>query len=66
MLTLPGGALQKREGVSVVDFQIIALLVSGLENRDISKILKIPLSTIQRRARKVVQNKLVEGCIQPN
>lgn len=66
MLTLPGGALQKREGVSVVDFQIIALLVSGLENKDISKILKIPLSTIQRRARNVVQNKFVEGCIQPN
>ena len=66
MPTLPRGALQKRQRVSVVDFQIITLLVSGLENKDISKILKIPLSTIQRRVRNVIENKLVEDCMQPN
>lgn len=62
----PRRALLKREIVSIVDFQIIALLVSGLENKDISKILKIPLSTIQRRVRNVIQNKLIEDCMQPN
>lgn len=66
MSTLPRGTLGKNERVSVVDFQIIALLVSGLENKEISKILKIPLSTIQRRVRNVIQNKLIEDCMQPN
>lgn len=66
MSTQPYGALQKHAAVGVVDFQIITLLTSGLENKDISKILNIPLSTIQRRTRNIIQNKLVEGSLQPN
>ena len=66
MCALPYGALQRSKNVSELDFQIISLLVTGLENKDISNILNTPLSTIQRRVRNIIQNKLVEVCMQPN
>lgn len=49
-----------------IDYNIISLLIPGLENKEISKQLGIPLSTIQRRTRNIIKNGLVEIRIQPN
>ena len=49
-----------------IDYNIISLLIPGLENKEISKELGIPLSTIQRRTRNIIKNGLVEIKIQPN
>src|SRR6185295_4416203 len=49
-----------------IDYKIISLLIPGLENKEISKELGIPLSTIQRRTRNIIRNGLVEIRIRPN
>ena len=49
-----------------IDYKIISLLIPGLENKEISKELGIPLSTIQRRTRNIIKNGLVEIKILPN
>jgi DNA-binding Lrp family transcriptional regulator len=41
-------------------------LIPGLENKEISKELGIPLSTIQRRTRNIIRKGLVEVRVQPN
>lgn len=41
-----------------IDYNIILLLIPGLENKEISKELGIPLSTIQRRTRNIIKNGL--------
>lgn len=48
------------------DFKIISLLVTGNDNKKISSILKIPLSTIQRRTRKILLSEIVKLEYQPN
>ena len=52
--------------LDIIDYKIISLLIPGLENKEISKELGIPLSTIQRRTRNIIKNGLVEIKIQPN
>ena len=42
------------------DFKIISLMVLGQDNKQISSTLKIPLSTIQRRTRRILQSELVK------
>jgi DNA-binding Lrp family transcriptional regulator len=62
-------ATKERENITILDktdYRIISLLIPGLENKDISKQLGIPLSTIQRRTRNIIKNGLVEIKIQPN
>jgi DNA-binding Lrp family transcriptional regulator len=62
-------ATKERENITLLDktdYRIISLLIPGLENKDISKQLGIPLSTIQRRTRNIIKNGLVEIKIQPN
>ena len=49
-----------------IDYKIISLLIPGFENKQISKELNIPLSTVQRRTRNIIRNGLVEVRIQPN
>ena len=49
-----------------IDYKIISLLIPGLENKEISKELGIPLSTIQRRTRNIIRKGLVEVRVQPN
>ena len=49
-----------------IDYKIISLLIPGFENKQISKELGIPLSTVQRRTRNIIRNGLVEVRIQPN
>src|SRR5919112_3512711 len=48
------------------DFRIVSLLVLGYENKQISSTLKIPLSTIQRRTRLILQSEIVTQEYQPN
>ena len=48
------------------DFKIISLMVLGQDNKQISSTLKIPLSTIQRRTRRILQSEMVKVEYQPN
>ena len=41
-----------------IDVQILELLIQNLNNKHISKLLKIPLSTVQRRVRKLIEKGL--------
>ncbi len=49
-----------------IDYKIISLLIPGFENKEISRELGIPLSTVQRRTRNIIRNGLVEVRVQPN
>jgi DNA-binding Lrp family transcriptional regulator len=48
------------------DFRIVSLLVLGYDNKKISSTLKIPLSTIQRRTRRILESGMVTLEYQPN
>ena len=48
------------------DFRIVSLLVLGYDNKKISSTLKIPLSTIQRRTRRILLSGMVTLEYQPN
>ena len=71
-MSLDAGALTKvkkrhvRSVLDKVDYKIISLLIPGFENKEISRQLGIPLSTVQRRTRNIIRNGLVEVRIQPN
>jgi DNA-binding Lrp family transcriptional regulator len=41
--------------IDSLDMKIISLMITGLANKQISTRLKVPLSTIQRRTRRLVQ-----------
>ena len=45
--------------IDKIDLQILDMLTENRNNKDISKTLKIPLSTIQRRVRKLIEKGLV-------
>ncbi|HJT86018.1 MAG TPA: Lrp/AsnC family transcriptional regulator [Nitrososphaeraceae archaeon] len=49
-----------------IDFRIVSLMVLGKDNKEISFTLKIPLSTIQRRTRRILQSGMVKVEYQPN
>jgi DNA-binding Lrp family transcriptional regulator len=46
-------------GIDKIDTQILELLVQNHNNKHISKTLKIPLSTVQRRVRKLIEKGFV-------
>lgn len=48
------------------DFRIIGSLISGFDNRQISSELDIPLSTVQRRTRVILQSGLLQHSYKPN
>jgi DNA-binding Lrp family transcriptional regulator len=48
------------------DIRIISSLISGYDNQQISKELQIPLSTIQRRTRIILQSGLLEHYFRPD
>jgi DNA-binding Lrp family transcriptional regulator len=48
------------------DYRIISLLVLDYDNKKISSTLKIPLSTIQRRTRRILQSGIVKQEYTPN
>lgn len=52
--------------LDIIDYKIISLLIPGLENKEISKELGIPLTTIQWRTRNIIKNDLVEIKFEPN
>ena len=49
-----------------LDYQIINLMTSGLENRAIAEELKTPLSTVQRRTRILLRSEYISQIFQPN
>ena len=57
---------QSHSVLDKIDYKIISLLIPGFENKEISRELGIPLSTVQRRTRNIIRNGLVEIRIQPN
>ena len=48
------------------DIRIIGPLISGFDNRHISSELDIPLSTVQRRTRVILQSGLLQHNYKPN
>ncbi|NOJ31245.1 MAG: hypothetical protein DA329_03785 [Candidatus Nitrosocosmicus sp.] len=46
------------------DTKIIQLMLEGKNNREISKLLSIPLSTIQRRARHIFASGIITSRIE--
>jgi DNA-binding Lrp family transcriptional regulator len=52
--------------LDAVDFKIISMLIIGSDNKEISKELNIPLSTIQRRTRNIMLSGIVTMRIEPN
>ena len=48
------------------DISIVGLLISGYDNKQISSELQIPLSTIQRRTRNILQRGLLQHNFRPN
>jgi DNA-binding Lrp family transcriptional regulator len=48
------------------DRQILDLLLSGSDNRDIASRLKIPMSTVQRRTRKLFADEIVKNRVELN
>jgi Lrp/AsnC family transcriptional regulator for asnA, asnC and gidA len=52
--------------IDELDLKIISLLVSGRDNKQISKELKVPLSTVQRRTRMILAKDIVKNKIEPN
>ena len=55
-----------RTSLDKQDFKIISLLIVGLDNKAISDQIKIPLSTVQRRVRNILQSGMVQTKIMPN
>jgi DNA-binding Lrp family transcriptional regulator len=49
-----------------LDIKIILLLVSGSNNKEISQSIKIPLSTVQRRTRRIFEKGIVRNRVEPN
>jgi DNA-binding NarL/FixJ family response regulator len=49
-----------------LDYQIINLMLLGLENKKIADDLKTPLSTIQRRTRVLQRSGYIRQIFQPN
>ena len=49
-----------------LDMKIIALLVIGRDNKQIADELRVPLSTIQRRTRRLFEKKTVKNRVEPN
>src|SRR5215831_13405007 len=45
--------------IDELDFKIINLLISGYSNKEISEKVKIPLSTVQKRTRKIIRKGLI-------
>lgn len=49
----------KLKKIDELDAKMMTLMLMGHANKEISKRLKVPLSTVQRRTRRLVANELV-------
>ena len=63
---LDGSSDKKSARIDETDKKIIASLLAGMSNKEISKTLQIPLSTVQRRTRNVLENDFVKRRLEPN
>lgn len=52
--------------IDSMDMKVIELLTFGFNNKQISNKLKVPLSTIQRRTRKLGEKELILTKTEPN
>ena len=57
---------KKINGLDGLDKDIIQLLIKGMDNRHIATKLRCPLSTVQRRARKLFEQQLIINTIDLN
>jgi len=57
---------QKRVLLDELDMKLISLLIQGYDNKQIAKNVKSPLSTIQRRTRKLFEAKYVVNNVELN
>jgi DNA-binding Lrp family transcriptional regulator len=46
--------------------KVIILLILGRNNKEISRETKVPLSTIQRRTRRIFEKEIVKSKVEPN
>jgi DNA-binding Lrp family transcriptional regulator len=49
-----------------LDMKIIALLMGGQNNKEISQAIDVPLSTVQRRTRRIFENNIVRNKVEPD
>ena len=49
-----------------LDLKLVALLVSGKNNKELAEIVRVPLSTIQRRTRRLFENNTLKSRVEPN
>jgi DNA-binding Lrp family transcriptional regulator len=58
----------KEESIKLddLDLKLIALLVSGKNNKELADIVRVPLSTIQRRTRRLFENNTLKNKVEPN
>jgi DNA-binding Lrp family transcriptional regulator len=65
---ITGAGNHGRQAVKLdeLDMQIIALLIGGQNNKEISQTIKVPLSTVQRRTRRIFENNIVRNKVEPN
>lgn len=52
--------------LDILDFRIISLMALGQDNKNISSTLRVPLSTIQRRTKRILESKIVNVEYVPN
>jgi DNA-binding Lrp family transcriptional regulator len=57
---------QQHHRIDKIDYKIMSLLLSGFENKNIARKLRIPLSTIQRRRRYILQGGFIHLSVEPN
>lgn len=66
MQTKNNDVFMNTTSIDNTDYRIIKLLIDGNSNKQVASKLKIPLSTIQRRARKIVEKGLIIPKVQLN
>ena len=62
----PSGSGSSVTRIDDIDMKVIEFLTFGFNNKQISSKLKVPLSTIQRRTRKLAEKKLIVTRTEPN
>jgi Lrp/AsnC family transcriptional regulator for asnA, asnC and gidA len=64
----PGGSFQRINGIKIdkLDVQLIELLLAGHDTKYIATKTRTPLSTVQRRCRKLFENNLLTSKVELN
>jgi DNA-binding Lrp family transcriptional regulator len=65
-ITKAGNPSKPAVKLDELDMQIIALLIGGQNNKEISQTIRVPLSTVQRRTRRIFENNIVRNRVEPD